>query len=107
MRDQGVIRGLVVGILGLAVLVGCSTTTTTTAELTYLHSPVRIDPAGTSTFRAGASVLYEVDRGQTRLGLCGVGGYEWWGDESSVTDSDALIPNNLLMGSYCYKQDIG
>ena len=105
MRNRGVLRSII-GILGLAMLVGCSTTTTTTAELTYLHSPVRVNPAGMSTFRAGASAVYEVDRGQTRLGLCGVGGYEWW-DEASTTGSDALIPNHLLMGSYCYKQDIG
>ena len=105
MRNRGVLRSII-GILGLAVLVGCSTTTTTTAELTYLHSPVRVDPAGTSTFRAGASAIYEVDRGQTRLGLCGVGGYEWW-DDADGTGSDALIPSNLLQGSYCYKLDIG
>ena len=103
MSIQGVVRALVAGLSGLAILVGCSTTTTTTAELTYLHSPVRVDPAGTSTFRAGASAIYEVDRGQTRLGLCGVGGYEWWDDAGS----DALIPSNLLQGSYCHKLDIG
>ena len=106
MSNQGVVRALVAGLSGLAILVGCSTTTTTTAELTYLHSPVRVNPADTSTFRAGASAIYEVDRGQTRLGLCGVGGYEW-GDKASSTGSDPLIPNHLLMGSYCYKQDIG
>ena len=106
MSNQGVVRALVAGLSGLAILVGCSTTTTTTAELTYLHSPVRVDPAGTSTFRAGASAIYEVDRGQTRLGLCGLGGYEWW-DDADGTGSDALIPSNLLQGSYCHKLDIG
>ena len=67
MGNQGVVCALVTGLLGLAVLVGCSTTTTTTAELTYLHSPVRVDPPALP--RSGGSLgdSTEVDRDQTRL----------------------------------------
>ena len=105
------IRRLAAGIIvGWLILAGCSTTTTTTGSLTFLHSPVRVSPTGhVSAFRVGASVEIQVDRGQTRAGVCGISGYEWTGEariEVLASGAEAVQPINSVLGSYCYMQDL-
>ena len=105
------IRRLAAGIVvGWLILAGCSTTTTTTGSLTFLHSPVRVSPTGhVSAFKVGASVEIEVDRGRTRAGVCGISGYEWTGEariEVLASGAEAVQPINTVLGSYCYMQDL-
>ena len=57
---------------------------------------------GTSAFKVGASVIYEVDRGRSRAGLCGLRGYEWAGEgrvetalasgkSTTITSTDSIL----------------
>ena len=51
------IRRLAAGIIvGWLILAGCSTTTTTTGSLTFLHSPVRVSPTGHVSAFSGGSI---------------------------------------------------
>lgn len=96
-------------IATIAVMAGCSTLTTTTASVTFLHSPPQAGPMANtaSGLIVGGQLLYEVDRGQSRLGGCGIVGRQMSDPPMSESPKDDYQPFNVLQGSFCHKSDIG
>ena len=96
--------GLIVAAFG--ALAGCTTLTTTSASVTFLHSPLEGNsPADQSGIIYGAELTYEVDRGQSRIGGCGLLGRHTK-ERPRVSDATALHFNSVI-GSLCHMSDIG
>ena len=89
-----------------ALMAGCTTLTTTSASVTFLHSPLEGNsPTDQSGMVYGAELTYEVDRGQSRIGGCGLLGRHTK-ERPRVSDATALHYNSVI-GSFCHKSDIG
>ncbi len=96
-------------MVAIAVLAGCSTLTTTTASFTYMHSPMTADlvTRAQSGLVVGGQLIYEVDRGQSRLGACGLVGRQETGPATGNNPKAMSLPANSYTGSFCHKSDIG
>ena len=99
-------RRLGLMVAALVVLAGCTTLTTTSASVTFLHSPLEGNsPTDQSGMIYGAELTYEVDRGQSRIGGCGLLGRHTK-ERPRVSDATALHFNSVI-GSLCHMSDIG